>query len=701
MADQYVRPTGIYGDASEVKAQQATKLLNRSTGNARQRRPRESTWTQLRKRFGIFEIIIFAIGIIGILVPTILLALMWHWGVSAESNLSNNALTTLALRNWLPQFITIMTAVLRFAIGAHVLTCCMMMASLALKRSAITIPEDRHFVTILQEAGPGPTAMVLPFMRAAIQRRFLRGFFITCALLAVSTVSQFASTMLLSDLRPTHLLAEPRLLTLNMSTGNFDSDNDLAKAGRPVEYPVFAERMEGRNEILPRDDDRGLFDTGNVSRAYFPLSAEERVRVQDYTGFATVLTTHTICFAPDLTNITIVDLYRTSNLYTEKKGNGSDGGADFAFAGTIPPPESRLYSQYRGDRSFNFDRLEKYNLTGFVADACPSFAHYGINICSMDRHPWDVIPDEGRTYTGTGDIDDPGVEWFLITRMQVPKEAQAQNLTRLLDHGPTVGFEGSEWTRLSFSDDEFSMVLHHSLCATRTLYTWANVSAASSRKDPIISEEPFAARRPQTNYSADDTYNLDRVMRQLGVEGREVPSTQTRGDILLLKEDRDLRNRTDYLNATISVGDVMTTGDNIGGAVCIPVRESLANDPKVYGYNICRQGAMAEKMAEQLFVNTLASSRSLALAFEALSTFMFLSIYTPISTKDAGVNMEDEPKIASVSFIDDRLVPRRFLGFGLVMGVLACHVLLVGEILRMFIGSDAIMRVEEVARDEE
>src|SRR3569833_3769204 len=100
-----------------------------------------------------------------------------------------------------------------------------------------------------------------------------------------------------------------------MTTGDFDRDNFRSIGGRPVEYPLFAERAEGRNAVTPTTTSPGLFDTGNVSRAYVPLSAEDRVRLRENHGFATVLTTHTICFPPALRNVTLIESYRTDNKY--------------------------------------------------------------------------------------------------------------------------------------------------------------------------------------------------------------------------------------------------------------------------------------------------------------------------------------------------------------------------------------------------
>ncbi|KAK4208181.1 hypothetical protein QBC37DRAFT_379316 [Rhypophila decipiens] len=160
----------------------------------------------------------------------------------------------------------------------------------------------------------------------------------------------------------------------------------------------------------------------------------------------------------------------------EPKGDDSSWNADFAFSGTFPPPSSDLYTRYRGDTSFNFDRLSNFNLTGAVADECDAFATMGLNVCSLGNFPWDVIPEEGRSYRGTGDIDDPDAEWFIISRVEVGQESEASNLSdHVIGHKPSVWYD-SEWTTLQFGNETYWLEFHHSLCVSRVIYAQANVS---------------------------------------------------------------------------------------------------------------------------------------------------------------------------------------------------------------------------------
>lgn len=124
--------------------------------------PAQSIWPRLMKRFGLLEIFLFAGSIIYIVAVVILLSLLWTWGHGVETRPSGNLVTILALRDWLPQFITILTAVLRFALAAQISCCCMMLASLSLRRNAIRGPRDRHDVGVLQEATPGPSSLLPP-----------------------------------------------------------------------------------------------------------------------------------------------------------------------------------------------------------------------------------------------------------------------------------------------------------------------------------------------------------------------------------------------------------------------------------------------------------------------------------------------------------------------------------------------------------
>jgi hypothetical protein len=641
--------------------------------------------------------ITFTIGVICIIAVVIVLALLWCGGNWTSSRILSNLLKTLALRNWLPQFITILTAILRFVISAHILICCMMVASLAISRNAIRQVEDQHYVTVLQEAGPGPTAMFLPFARAARHGRFVIGFLSVCMMILISTLLQFASTMLLSDFSSALLPGSSSNLVVNMTTGNFDIDNSLTQS-RPVAYPVFAERSEGRNKILPEGSERGLMDTGNVSRAYMALSAEDRVRVRSYQGFGTVLTTHFICFPPDLSNTSVIDLYHNTSMYTPgsiydpASSNASDTSVAFALSGTIPPPSSTLYEEYNsGGRSFNFNRLSAFNNTGAEVDACGPIRLYSLNFCTLFNYPW---RGEGDFFDNdTGDIDDPDAEWFLVTRMFVPQSATSANLSSAFHHGPVFQFEGAEWVNQTYSDGTTSFTLSHSLCVSRAIYTWADTKIQTSiEREMKIWKEPEVARSTNHKYDEDNTYDISEVQRQFGVDS-EISKALDEREILTLVSDVDIRNRSAFINASISIGNLLGNFNNIETSKCIPSIAWQHHEPKVYYYSLCGQSIVEDLIAQQLFLNVLETSRSLALAFESLATFIFLAIYTPYSTKSDLVNGNDSPKYVDVSFTEERLVPRRFVGFGLVMGLVTSHIFLVGIIVFVFLRRKLLIRL--------
>jgi len=337
----------------------------------------QSMWLQLKKRFGLLEIFLFIGSIFCIVGVLILLSLLWIWGHGVQTQPRGNLLTILALRDWLPQFITILTALLRFALAAQISSCCMMLASLSLGRNAIRRPRDRHDVGVLQEATPGPSSLLLPFAKAATQGLDFQCFLLAALLFVVSILSQFSSTMLLSDFRSATLLHDSRNFTLNVTTKALSDYAVLTT--RPWAYPVFAEQAEGRDAVIPHDTHPGLFDTGSISRAYLPLSLPERIRLHEYRGFGTVLTSHTMCFPPDISNLTtyVHISYSSDSLFIQEEIRSN---------GTIPAPRnySTLYSQYSSQQSWNLTSLSADNQT-YNITPCSSTRIGGVSIYPLSE----------------------------------------------------------------------------------------------------------------------------------------------------------------------------------------------------------------------------------------------------------------------------------------------------------------------------
>lgn len=129
-------------------------------------------------------------------------------------------------------------------------------------------------------------------------------FWLIIAVALVTSLLQFSSTALLSDLRsvPTtgngEDYAMPSLVRYNSSS--FELSFATSYIQEPPVYPVFGETLGGTNGISP--DKRQISDTGLIQRAMIPLrDTQNRTSLRSFQGNTLVTQYRTACTAPQLT----------------------------------------------------------------------------------------------------------------------------------------------------------------------------------------------------------------------------------------------------------------------------------------------------------------------------------------------------------------------------------------------------------------
>ncbi|KAF5672664.1 hypothetical protein FCIRC_8368 [Fusarium circinatum] len=198
------------------------------------------------------------------------------------------------------QSITLMSVLIRWAIGTLAAITTSMAASIALKLHGVPISDVAEVsVARFTNSGPQSSKKMLP---GATFRPWLRILMI--CLFALVGASQFASTLLVSDLQELTILSVKK----NMSYGfNFGVINDSSSPDlrplpirkddleywnrAPSQFEIFAEYSE------PGESSEELDDTGTVLRAFLPISIKaQRESIQSFNGIARVIDTRAICF---------------------------------------------------------------------------------------------------------------------------------------------------------------------------------------------------------------------------------------------------------------------------------------------------------------------------------------------------------------------------------------------------------------------
>ena len=210
------------------------------------------------------------------------------------------------LSGWAPRSITLASLAIRWAVGAQASFCASMLAALALHRFQVLLP-DAAEVSTIRSLHVGPHSLLLPLFQALRKgKRDALWLLVTMSSL-VAIVSQFTSTILLSDVQRVLITSDPYTEVLSYAINSSRDDNIDTWAinyaywkTKPAFYPTFAEFVGEAYQAS------GVYDTGVSLRGLIPIKDQNvRSALTNYSGFATVIDARVICVRP------------TSNLHLE------------------------------------------------------------------------------------------------------------------------------------------------------------------------------------------------------------------------------------------------------------------------------------------------------------------------------------------------------------------------------------------------
>jgi hypothetical protein len=263
-----------------------------------------------------------------------LVFLAFLWG--ADEN--NTVWRSIVLAEWTARSITITSLVLRWATAAQAATCTSMLAAILLKQGAVPLPAAAA-VSIIRVDNTGPWSLL-----GKMEAEWHRGSVLVgllAALLTFTTLSlQFTSTILLSQVGLASLpvaSSVPQTYYGIKTEGNtywsLIGINPSFLSTTPARYPAFAEWVPNTSTSnmaaqhgFASSNAPGIRDTGTVMRAFLPIdNNEERNRITEYHGIATVVDTRVVCMRPSLTKLAFSmhnGLYVTGLAHIEQKPLG-------------------------------------------------------------------------------------------------------------------------------------------------------------------------------------------------------------------------------------------------------------------------------------------------------------------------------------------------------------------------------------------
>jgi len=228
----------------------------------------------------------------------------------ADTN--NTIWRKIVVSGWTTRAITISALALRWATATQAINCTSMLAAVLLQSYAVPLPSAAA-VSIMRFGNTGPWSLL-----GKMKTKWHSGSFpigLLAVLLTFTTLSlQFTSTALLSQVG---LAALPIQVTVPQTFYSTDPNGATFKSylgegapfiqTTPKGYPAFAEWVSnstGSEKEFAPSSSPGMVDTGTVMRAFLPINdTNERSRLTDYQGYATVVDMRVVCMRPKLTNV--------------------------------------------------------------------------------------------------------------------------------------------------------------------------------------------------------------------------------------------------------------------------------------------------------------------------------------------------------------------------------------------------------------
>ena len=570
------------------------------------------------RRLGRYTVLIFTLGTLGTLLVTFFLSFLWFARSSAFWR-------QLMAAGWAGRLITLATLVLRWSVAGQATICTSMLAALALEQSGVCLSQVAK-VSAIRFLNSGPINLLFPVLRNGPPISKFSVIPVSLALLLItSTLLQFASTALLSDLATSVVAgsAESRILRygINYTTANPSSlySVDLWST-KPPSYPSFSEYSEDRFV------DDTVFDTGVTLRALLPIASERaRSFLSDFSGLATVFDSRVVCLRPLIrAEIQISQLYHTLTLVGKLRPSHNVSGlvlnfSDAGFNCSVAEPLGVVY--FTPEWMTTLCRLDTnigYTDNPFYGTRLPSVAYLVINN-TAGYGTWSTWQNESRTWSNFDDFIQQG---------------------------------NGEWLDMYHSTDDGKLSV--TLCFHSFITSEKVIKAISltNRTEPVL------------DYNVQEkVYDTNAVRKQLGATTKNLTLSE-RGLLSLQPKKSWAVDTSPLISFPLPMVEQGLKGVNESIMFCVR----------------CNGGAKTVHSAHQmLFYETLRETGRPALAIQALyTTLIQMAYYSRILEFDVAASAEVR------NFIEVQ-TPQRFSGFTAVIVVISLHLILIFIIAANFI----------------
>ncbi|KAF4826196.1 hypothetical protein CGCTS75_v009379 [Colletotrichum tropicale] len=608
-------------------------------------------------------ILILSLGTISILASVSFLVCLWQGAMAAETGETNRGRlwNLIVFSDWTSRAITVSSAIIRVMLSLQMGVFTAMTASLMLERTGVPLT-SAPLVSLLRAISASPynlvtfTSFNLPWRTSGICSAAVG------VSVLLTAISQFTSTILLSDLGNVDITSPQQSVSmnyLNKDSGGVKGTWDGSKVwhSAPGTYFRFAEHPRTHTPAQEAED---FEDTGRLLRAFLPFVNEEsRMRLQKYDGPATVLDSRVVCHRPLLSNVTFS--------YSSKSFDDNDYLSDVFIRGNLTfnvdgnDPRSPLEYFDGGPWGFNCVAPTKHNNTALNWQASICSVNGGAlalgGIMSTPRLIPGVILQLTNLFLVFNSTE-VGDDW----RKSVQEHGVENPNTHLWDSTvDQLGLDSSSegvWTRFDSAEDTIGMAV--SAC-------FSNFGA--SIEDVKMSSTTNGIPRSVVWDRRASQYNTDGVRIQYHSVDDKIISHEERGILRLeWKDGWDLNpvTRNGSINSLAVTGFFAVASDLpfvVRGPLNITDELNPCGTLQVGGYS-----TRAVHCAHaSLFQNVIRETGSLPEALQELFTILEqMKYYEELPYYNMG-------SAATFILAEEKLIPVRWLGFGIVISIIGVH----------------------------
>ncbi|KAJ4384049.1 hypothetical protein N0V86_000893 [Didymella sp. IMI 355093] len=635
-------------------------------------RPQPPSQRSFVEKLGLYNTGLLVIGTVASFLAMAFLALLWSGSETAKNDRPTPVIwyTIAAKPNWATRVATIGSVVIRLATAAQMGVFAALVAAWTLETKGASA-EHLPLLSIIRTVNNGPQSHVWNVFHSL--RIGSRKFYSAIVIVAIlnTLALQFTSTLLVSDFGSVTVVPHAGQQAVSYGILSQYDNEEGSQNGRiqptmgvdlnlhtPSTYPRFAEFVNPNSTHLGED----YADTGSTYRAFLPLSVSDaRGALREYEGPATVVDSRVRCTRPSM----------SINNITFLRGSGSNEPYEIVVSGNIA-----LDGSIPGLTVNATDETSGLFMTSAVARIYANTSDWRLSYSMVD----------------VGDVEGP-------TNPINPATAGTSNLMGFL----LLNITGN-WTDVLETTDTMTLAVGPYDWTQRPSGLWTDLKTTNETLDIGMSgtvcfldleSNDLWIRANSTHDFPEPTgmswlvglwrYETGVVRKMLGATKEHLPLNE-RGILNLQKPanwTEDIMPRIGDQFIQPSIFNSLRRLEHADIMVYYPNFNSEGFFPQTAVLTPFSQYNSINHALSSVFQDIIQTTRNPALAFQALFTTMSQTAYyqaLPLFNLEA---------LATVSTSDTFTVPRHWTGFGIVMGLLITHAVLVVTAVVLFLsGTD-------------